>query len=153
MSASAREENERILAAGGADLAKLREQAAEQAKEIRAKARSDAREIVRLLASGTVVRDKQTGVPRAATPGDMAVLFRSRDSHREYEAALDGRGVPAYVYKGLGFFDADEIQDAMALLRFLADPTSNIRAAAFMRSRIVRLSDRAIVHLGPELRR
>jgi hypothetical protein len=61
VSASAREQNERILAAGGADLAKLREQAAEQAKEIRAKARSDAREIVQdahvvareVLAEGT----------------------------------------------------------------------------------------------------
>jgi len=57
------------------------------------------------------------------------------------------------VYKGLGFFDADEIQDAMAVLRFLADPTSNMRAAAFMRSRIVRLSDRAIARLAPDLAR
>src|SRR5205823_10566867 len=69
------------------------------------------------------------------------------------EEALERRGVPTYVYKGLGFFDADEIQDAMATLRFLAEPTSNMRAAAFMRSRLVRLSDRAIVELGPELAR
>jgi ATP-dependent helicase/nuclease subunit A len=110
-------------------------------------------EVVRLLASGAPVRDKQTGVARAATPADVAILFRSRDSHREYEAALDARGVPTYVYKGLGFFDADEIQDAMAVLRFLADPTSNMRAAAFMRSRIVRLSDRAIARLAPDLAR
>ena len=110
-------------------------------------------EIVRLLAGGTPIRDKQTGLARPATPADIAILFRSRDSHREYETALDARGVPTYVYKGLGFFDADEIQDAMAVLRFLADPTSNMRAAAFMRSRIVRLSDRAIARLAPALAR
>jgi ATP-dependent helicase/nuclease subunit A len=110
-------------------------------------------EIVRLLAARAVVRDRHTGVPREVKPGDVAVLFRSRDSHREYEAALDRRGVPAYVYKGLGFFDADEIQDAVALLRFLADPTSDIRAAGFMRSRIVRLSDRAVAQLAPRLAR
>ena len=112
-----------------------------------------AEEIVRLLDTHAVIRDRQTGIARAASAGDVAILFRSRDSHREYEDALERRGVPTYVYKGLGFFDADEIQDAIALLRFLADPTSDMRAAAFMRSRIVRLSDGAIVRLGPRLAR
>jgi len=118
---------------------------------VEAAAERVADEVVRLLDTRAVVRDRQTGIARAATPGDIAVLFRSRDSHREYEAALDRRGIPTYVYKGLGFFDADEIQDAMAVLRFLADPTSNLRAAAFMRSRLVRLSDRAVAQLSPDL--
>ena len=109
-------------------------------------------EIVRLL-DGTTVRDKGTGVVRAAQPADIAILFRSRESHREFEAALERRGVPTYVYKGLGFFEADEIQDAVAVLRYLADPTSNLRAAAFLRSRLVRLSDDAIMRLAPAPRR
>ncbi len=121
------------------------------ADTVEATAERVADEVVRLLAAGAVVRDRQTGLARAAKPGDVAILFRSRDSHREYEAALDCRAVPTYVYKGLGFFDADEIQDAIALLRFLADPTSDMRAAAFMRSRVVRLSDRAVAALGPRL--
>src|SRR5262249_11532538 len=70
-----------------------------------------AAEIESLLSLGAVVRDPKTGVARAARPGDIAVLFRSRDSHREYEAAIDRRGIATYVYKGLGFFEADEIQD------------------------------------------
>ena len=107
-------------------------------------------EIVRLL-SGAVVRDPTTGTPRAATPADIAILFRSRDSHRDFEAALQRRGVPTYVYKGLGFFDADEVQDAMALLRYLSDPLSELRAAAFLRSRFVRLSDEAVATLAPGL--
>ena len=41
------------------------------------------------------------------------------------------------------------MQDAVALLRYLADPLSNLRAAAFLRSRLVRLSDRALVGIGP----
>jgi ATP-dependent helicase/nuclease subunit A len=90
-------------------------------------------------------------VARQATPGDIGILFRSRESHREFEAALERRGVATYVYKGLGFFDAAEIQDAVALLRFLADPTSDIRAAAFLRSRLVRLSDRGVLSLAPRL--
>jgi ATP-dependent helicase/nuclease subunit A len=107
-------------------------------------------EVVRLLEQGTV-RDRATGIARAARPADIAVLFRSRDSHREFEAALERRLVQTYVYKGLGFFEADEIQDAVALLRYLADPTSNLRAAAFLRSRLIRLSDQAVMRLAPDL--
>ncbi len=105
---------------------------------------------MRLIGSATV-RDRTTGIARTAKAADIAILFRSRDSHREFEAAIDRRGVPTYVYKGLGFFEADEIQDAVALLRYLADPQSNLRAATLLRSRIVRLSDVAIATLRPGL--
>jgi ATP-dependent helicase/nuclease subunit A len=109
-----------------------------------------AAEIVRVLRDEPV-RDRRTGLPRPARPGDVAILFRSRASHREFESALEGRGIPAYVYKGLGFFDADEIKDISALLRYLADPHSNLRAAAFLRSGFVRVSDEALARLAPNL--
>jgi ATP-dependent helicase/nuclease subunit A len=109
-----------------------------------------AAEIQRVLAEDSV-RDRQTGVARQAAPGDIAILFRSRASHREFEQALEARGIPTYVYKGLGFFDADEIKDTTALLRYLADPASDLRAAALLRSRLVRLSDRALACLAPRL--
>jgi ATP-dependent helicase/nuclease subunit A len=118
---------------------------------VEATAERVADEVAHLLSSGAIVRDRETGVARPARPADVAVLFRSRDSHRDYEAALERRRVPTYVYKGLGFFEADEIQDGVALLRFLADPTSDLRAASLLRSRLVRLSDRAIVQLGVHL--
>ena len=107
-------------------------------------------EIARLIGRATV-RDRLTGTRRLAQASDIAVLFRSRDTHREFEKALERHGVSTYVYKGLGFFESDEVQDAVALLRFLADPRSNIRAATFMRSRIVRLSDVALAALAPDL--
>jgi ATP-dependent helicase/nuclease subunit A len=109
-----------------------------------------AREIARLLKED-VVRDRKTGVARPARPGDIAILFRSRASHREFEQALELIGIPSYVYKGLGFFDADETKDVMALIRYLANPASDLRAAAFLRSRLVRLSDRGLATLAPRL--
>ena len=109
-----------------------------------------AAEVERLL-GGTVVRDRATGLARAAKPADVAILFRSRDSHRDFESALAARAIPTYVYKGLGFFDADEIQDVVALMRYLADPLSNIRAATLLRSRFVRMSDGAVARLAPAL--
>ena len=109
-----------------------------------------ASEIVGLL-SGATVRDRASGLRRPAQPADVAILFRSRDSHREFEGALHRSGVSTYVYKGLGFFEADEIQDAVALLKYLADPMSDLRAATLLRSRIVPLSDAAIARLAPGL--
>lgn len=110
-----------------------------------------AAEIRRLLDSRTLVRDPATRDPREVTPGDVAILFRTKDSHQDFEKALERQHIPSYVYKGLGFFEADEIKDVLALLRYLAAPTSNLRAAAFLRSRFVRLSDPALQALAPTL--
>ena len=113
-------------------------------------ARAVAAEIARLLAEGSV-RDRQTGVARSVRPGDIAILFRSREGHQQFESALEAEGIPSYVYKGLGFFDTDEVKDVVAVLRWLGDPSSSLRAAAFLRSRVVRLSDRALSALAPEI--
>ncbi|HEY7171468.1 MAG TPA: UvrD-helicase domain-containing protein [Vicinamibacterales bacterium] len=117
------------------------------AESATAAAQRVAAEVSRLLGSA-IVRDRTTGLHRPAEPADMAILFRARDSHREFEKALEARGISTYVYKGLGFFDADEVQDAVAAIRYLADPSSNLRAAAFLRSRIARVSDGAIARLA-----
>jgi len=110
-----------------------------------------AEEIARLLAEGVSVRDRHTGIRRPIAPGDIGVLFRTRESHTLFEAALFKRRVPYYVYKGLGFFDAEEVKDVLAIVAYLADPASNLRAAALLRSRVVRLSDEALKLLAPGL--
>jgi ATP-dependent helicase/nuclease subunit A len=114
-------------------------------------ARAVAAEVSRLVRTGETVRDRHTGVPRAIAPGDVAILFRSRDSHREFERELEHAGVPFYVYKGLGFFDADEVKDVMALVQCLAEPDTHLHVAAFLRSRFVRLSDQALKQLAPHI--
>jgi ATP-dependent helicase/nuclease subunit A len=114
-------------------------------------AATTAAEIAALVRDGVTVRDRDTGVPRPIRPGDVAILFRTRESHREFEDALALAGLPSYVYKGLGFFDSDEIKDLLALLWYLAEPASDLRTAAFLRSRFVRLSDEALRRLAPGL--
>jgi superfamily I DNA/RNA helicase len=116
-------------------------------------AASTAAEIARLLATQAAVRDRTSGLARAIRPNDVAILFRTRETHREFEDALETRGLRSYVYKGLGFFDADEIKDALAALWYLAEPASNLRAAAWLRSRFVRLSDEGLRILGPDMAR
>jgi ATP-dependent helicase/nuclease subunit A len=113
-------------------------------------AAATAEEIARLARTDTV-HDRETGLARRVRPADIAILFRSRESHRLFETALQVRGIPTYVYKGLGFFDADEIKDVVSLIRYLADPASDLRAAAFLRSRFVRLSDVALQRIAPRI--
>jgi ATP-dependent exoDNAse (exonuclease V) beta subunit len=107
-------------------------------------AETTAAEIARLIDEQALVRDRTTGVRRPIRPGDIAILFRTRESHREFEEALERRGLPSYVYKGLGFFDADEIKDVLSLLWYRADPLSNLRTAAWLRSRFVHMSDEGL---------
>jgi ATP-dependent exoDNAse (exonuclease V) beta subunit len=113
-------------------------------------ARRVAGEVERLIA-GATVRDRSSGLARQATPGDIAILFRSRETHREFQAALESRAIPAYVYKGLGFFDADEVKDYRALLRYLANPASELRTAALLRSRLVGITDGSLARLAGRL--
>jgi ATP-dependent helicase/nuclease subunit A len=121
------------------------------ATSVAAHAEAVATEIRRLLDSGDLVRDPDTGIRRPIRARDIGILFRTKDSHQDFEKALEREHIPSYVYKGLGFFEADEIKDVMALLRYLALPESNLRAAAFLRSRFVRLSDPALQALAPDL--
>ncbi len=109
-----------------------------------------AAEIAALLDDGRV-REKGGAGSRAVRPQDVAILFRTRESHREFEGALGRRGIPTHVYKGMGFFDADEIKDVRALVRFLANPSSELRAAALLRSRLVGVSDPGLLALAGAL--
>jgi ATP-dependent helicase/nuclease subunit A len=104
-------------------------------------------EVERVLGSA-LVRTRE-GPPRPARPDDVAILFRARPGHQFFEAALEARGIRTYVYKGLGFFDAPEVQDLQALVRYLVQPDSDLRAAEFLRSRFVRLSDPGLTRLAP----
>ncbi len=81
-------------------------------------------------------------------PKDIAILFRSRSSYRIYQAALVARGVPAYVYRGLGFFDSAEVRDIGALVRYLAEPASELRAAELARSRFIGISDDGLMRVA-----
>ena len=81
-------------------------------------------------------------------PKDVAILFRSRSSYRIYEQALVERGVPTYVYRGLGFFDSPEMRDIEALVRYLAEPASELLAAELARSRFVGISDAGLVRMA-----
>ena len=86
-------------------------------------------------------------------PKDIAICFRSRTHYRVYEEALAHRGVPTYIYRGLGFYDSPEVRDIQAIIRYLAKPTSELRAAEILRSRFIGFSDAGLSLIANQRRR
>ena len=86
-------------------------------------------------------------------PKDIAICFRSRTHYRVYETALAQREVPTYVHRGLGFYDSPEVRDIRAVIRYLAHPISELRAAEILRSRFIGLSDTGLSVIANHRRR
>jgi len=62
---------------------------------------------------------------------DFCILYRASFLSRPVEIALREAGVPYHVSGGLSFFDRAEIQDTLAYLRLMANPSDDL---AFMRA-------------------
>ena len=74
------------------------------------------------------------------TPGDMAILFRSRSPQRFFEKHLNLRGIP-YAAEGLtGFFADGPVNDLLAPLRLAAWPHDTEAYAVMLRSPFASLS-------------
>lgn len=84
---------------------------------------------------------------RPARYGDIVVLFRATSDIKVYERALRQRGIPYYVLAGRGFYEREEIQDVLSLLRFLENRTDELALVAALRSPLFGLSDNTLYWL------
>lgn len=57
---------------------------------------------------------------------DMAVFYRNNSLSRVMEDALRVRGVPYIIARGTAFYQREEIKDAVAYLRVLANPSDEV---------------------------
>jgi ATP-dependent helicase/nuclease subunit A len=89
--------------------------------------------------------------------GDVAVLLRSPGLRwgQTFLRVLRSQGIPAHLGRGTGFFEAEEIRDALDLLRVLDNALDDIPLAALLRSPILGWSDDDLAllrHAFPEAR-
>jgi len=80
-------------------------------------------------------------------PKEITILFRSMTQVKTYERPLAKYKIPYYVVGGRGFYQQQEIQDLMHVLKYLVDPTNKIALAGILRSPIVALSDDSLYQI------
>ena len=73
------------------------------ADEPEACAEAVAEEVARLVASGVTVRDRDGGAPRAIRPGDVAILFRTREAAPRVRAGVRATRAARVRLQGPGF--------------------------------------------------
>jgi ATP-dependent helicase/nuclease subunit A len=111
-------------------------------------ARVIASRIHELLGSGYPVTDPESGSPRPARFGDIAILMRSFTDVAIYDTALREAGVACYTVKGRGFFGCGEVLDLTDLLGAIDDPRDGIALTAALRSPFFGLSDQCLLEVG-----
>ncbi len=88
----------------------------------------------------------------AVRPSDIAVLCRKRAQFPALRAALEARGIPVEVVGLGGLLTVPEVQDVVATLRVMHDPTASDALARLLTSPRWRIGPRDLVALGRRAR-
>jgi ATP-dependent helicase/nuclease subunit A len=112
-----------------------------------AEADSLAQWLVRSVLGTVEVRTPQGGLKRAEA-GDVAMLFRALTDVHVYLEALRQRGIPYVVEGERRFFAAQEIVDAINVLRVLASPYDAVALVGVLRSPLGAVTDREVYDLS-----
>jgi len=78
---------------------------------------------------------------------DAAVLFRATTNFPLYEAEFKRAGLPYLTISGRGYYDRQEVQDLIALLAALANPSDDLNLAAALRSPLFSINDETLYRL------
>ncbi len=81
-------------------------------------------------------------------PRDLALLLRRYTHLGVYLEALRRAGLPHYVVRGRGFYEAQEVRDVAALIALLHDPDDRLALTAVLRSPLCGLSDPGLARLA-----
>jgi ATP-dependent helicase/nuclease subunit A len=102
---------------------------------------------LRALVEGGEPLVYEAGAWRAATYGDIALLFQATASFEHYEEALRAEGIPFLTSAGRGYYGRKEVRDLVHLLRWLHDPTDDFSLTGVLRSPLFAIDDASIIRL------
>ena len=94
------------------------------------------------------VWDRAANDWRPARYGDVAILFSRMTSSLDFERELALRGVPYYVVAGTGYFQQQEVWDALNALAAVDNPFDDIAFFGVLRSSMVGLDDNSLMHIA-----
>ena len=90
------------------------------------------------------VWDKSQKIARPLEARDCAILYRNATHATEFEGALRACGIPVQRVDDLGFFDRQEVNDLIALLRWMAVPIDSLALCQVLKSPLGMLTDEQI---------
>ncbi|NJL03809.1 MAG: UvrD-helicase domain-containing protein [Chloroflexaceae bacterium] len=94
---------------------------------------------------GPIIHER--GAWRLPTYGDVAILLQASTYFTVYEQALRAAGIPFLTTAGRGYYDRQEVQDLLHLLRVLNNPADELALVGVLRSPLFALDDNTIVRL------
>ncbi|MFT4009892.1 MAG: DNA helicase PcrA [Nocardioidaceae bacterium] len=80
----------------------------------------------------------------AARPGQVAIFYRTNAQSRVFEEVFIRVGLPYKVVGGVRFYERREVRDALAYLRFLANPADEISLRRILNVPKRGIGDRAV---------
>lgn len=111
-------------------------------------ARKIALEVKRIVTEDAVI-DKDSRLPRPATPGDVLILVRKRDAvFEEVIRALKLNGVPVAGADKLKLSAHIVFEDVLALIRVCLFPSDDLGLAALLRSPFCSLDENSLFDLA-----
>ena len=124
---------------------------AERKKEevLKLQAEYIAGKISRIIKNETRIFDKETGNFRTASYKDVALLLRSPKNQAAYfEEAFRASGIPSYSDIESSFFDSNEIQLLLSLLKITDNPLQDIRMVSALRSPLFHFDENHLAKLS-----
>lgn len=90
------------------------------------------------------IEDKETGISRKASFGDVAMLFRASSKIKSFVAELKKAGIPYVLESGKEFYSSDEISDIMCLVRLLFAKDMRFNEAVVLRAPFCGISNSSL---------
>ena len=83
-----------------------------------------------------------------AKPESICVLARTHQTLQQVSSRLAEANIPVHIHASAGFYERREIQDALALLRFLLNPHDNVNLVQLLRSPWFRVDDERLAQVA-----
>ena len=125
----------------------LCESTGQAAEDRAAEAARIGRKILELLENG-VLNDGGPDKTRKVERRDIQILMRTMTDARIFAETLAGMGIPAAAPLKHGFYDTEEVQTVLALLRVIDNPRQDIPLAAVLTSPFGGFDDSALADIA-----